>query len=120
MTGKGYEPRDIPPKGAAMALGGVLLSLLAVGAIVAGLLGWIGSHYPARMPVAPGPVRSPQLQVAPDRTAIETAAKARLKGDAAHPSIEEAMRQVATEGWHDRAPAPSPARAARGHSEGGK
>ena len=122
MSGKGYEQRDIPPKGASLALGGVLLSLLIVGAIVAGLLAWIGSHYPPPAPIAPGPAPSPQLQVTPlpDRARIEAAAKARLKGDAEHPSIDEAMRQVAAAGWHDLAVAPSAAQAARAHSERGQ
>ncbi len=115
MSDGGYERRDIPAAGAALALAGILAGLVLVGLIVAAVLGWIGSSEPPSAPLALPTPPSPRLQVKPqsERLRIEAAGRARLKGDARHPSIEQAMRLIAAEGWGDRRRAPTVAETAR-------
>ena len=101
MTARGYERQDVPAKGVAFALAGLFGLLLVAGVLVALMLGWIAAGRPAspaRVVMQPPP---PRLQVdAPaERHRIEAAARARLTGDADHPSIEQAMASVAREGW---------------------
>jgi len=122
MSKPDYEISDLPPKGAASALVGVLGGWLLIALIVTGILAWLGSERPYRAPAAPTAVPAPRLQVAalPERIAIENAAKARLKGDAGRPSIDEAMRLVAAAGWQDQSPAPPADAVARAHAEAGQ
>ena len=122
MTDRSYEPSDIPPRGAALSIAGLLAALLLVLVIVAMLLGWIASGRPPRAPATMAQPPPPRLEVEPlqDRNRIETAARARLRGGPDRPSIEQAMRQVAASGWRDRAPAPSTIEAAHAHSGEGR
>lgn len=121
MTERNYEPRDIPAKGAALTIAGFLTFLLVAGGFVALVLAWASGGRGSPLPTSAANPPPPRLQVdaLTDRKRIETAAKARLKGDANHPSIEEAMRIVAAQGWHDHANAPSTPETARAHTGAG-
>lgn len=89
-----YEPADVDPRGARLALVAVIATLALVCAGVAGLFALFGGlREPA--PLAPVPRDAPMLQTdeRADRTAIE--ARTRLRPL----RINDAMRQTATSGW---------------------
>ena len=103
---RGYEPSDLPPRGAAAAVGALFGLLLIAGLSVALVLRFIshGEPPPPHTIVAKPPL--PQLEVTPEanRLRLETAAKARLRGSGDSPSIGQAMQQVADSGWRGGTP----------------
>jgi hypothetical protein len=100
-----YEPSDLPARGAAAAVAGLFALLLLAGVTV-----WIVLHFisagepPPEQTVVTNPP-PPRLEVTPriDRLRIEDTAEARLRADATHLSIEQAMRDIARAGWRDGA-----------------
>ena len=118
MTAPRHEHSDMPASGAALALAGLFASLALILLLVGAMLSWMA---PARAPSPPARTAEPpppRLEVSPraDRARLEAAARARLRGDARHPSIEQAMRAVAAAGWQQVEPAPPTAEVARAHS----
>ncbi len=106
MTAPTYERRDLPAGGAALALGGLFALLLFAATMVWLVVGLVAPNGTATANGFTAHPPPPWLEVSPPaaRIAIEAAARARLRGDAAHPSIEQAMRIVAREGWREGAP----------------
>ena len=102
---RGYEPSDLPARGAAAAIGGLFALLIIAGLAAALLLRFIahGEPPPPHTDFAKPP--PPRLEVTPeaDRLRLERTARARLRGSADHPSIEQAMQEVARAGWRDGA-----------------
>lgn len=101
-----YEPRDIPARAAVYSVGG-LFGLIALAAIVVAVLFQI---WPAAPPAPARPnVPSPRLesQEGQDRSAIDAAARAKLKGygwtdraaGKAHIPIDRAMELLVQQGW---------------------
>jgi len=118
MTAPRHEHSDMPPSGAALALAGLFASLAVILLLVGAMLSWMA---PPRAPSPPARAAEPpppRLEVSPraDRARLEGAARARLRGDARHPSIQQAMRAVAAAGWQQVEPAPPTAEVARAHS----
>jgi hypothetical protein len=102
---RGYEPSDLPPRGAAAAIGGLFALLIIAGLAAALVLRFIAHREPPAPHTVFAKPPPPRLEVTPeaDRLRLESAAKARLRGGADGPSIEQAMQQVARAGWRDDA-----------------
>jgi hypothetical protein len=117
MSGRRYEPSDLPPRGVTLALAGLFAGLLFSMATVALMTAMLDrNHRP--VPV-PGSVQSPAPRLLADpvaeRRTIEAAQDRRLEARAKIP-IERAMRIIAARGWGENAPAPAPEATARAHA----
>ncbi len=111
----GFEPRDVPPRGVAVVVGGLLLGIVLSAGLVAGLIALLPGPRPRPTPTAletaPLTPPAPRLELLPqgDRAAIEAAARRRIegygpaagRGDRARIPIERAMALLAGHGWPD-------------------
>jgi hypothetical protein len=116
---KGFEPRDVPPRGVAYAVVGLIAGIAVSAALVGGL--FVVLQRTEATPPAPPleaahpPPPPPRLEIAPatDRAAVEAAAQHLLQGYAwtdraggrARIPIERAMQILAAGGWPDTAKA---------------
>lgn len=114
---RGFEARDVPPRGVVLAVAGLFAGLVLALAFVAALLALLTSGRPTaparafpRQTQAPA---VPRLQVDPvvERRAIEAAAREKLEGYAwtdrargeVRVPIAKAMAMRAARGWPDDA-----------------
>lgn len=118
---RGYEPEDAPAKGVAWGTA-AFVGLMLIGLLFAAPLVWtLEQTHPSPLPPRSVPLPPPpRLLVDPpaQRHRIEARQDARLEHGPI--TIEEAMTQVARQGWSDTAHAPSIAETARDHAEAAK
>lgn len=112
---KGFEPRDVPPRGVVYAALGLFAGIAVSAGFVAGLIALLPS---LREPASPTSIEAarqgppePRLEISPptDRMAVEAAARSRLDGygwtdraaGRAHIPIDRAMDILARRGWPD-------------------
>jgi len=99
------ELRDAPAGRVGLALAGLAIALLLVCAAVAGLLSLLARKdgAPASPTGAVSVPLEPRLQIDEhvQRRMLETRATANLRSRPGHVGIDEAMRQIAEQGWSD-------------------
>ncbi|MCL4767680.1 MAG: hypothetical protein KJZ80_15750 [Hyphomicrobiaceae bacterium] len=110
---RGFEPRDVPAPGVALAVLGILVSIGLAAAFVAAVLAWFPESLSQATPletIREAPPK-PRLEVSPRASgaAVQAAARARLEGYAwtdreagrARIPIERAMKLLTGHGWPD-------------------
>lgn len=118
MTAPRFEKSDLPPRGIALALAGLLASLLIFMVIVAWFAFSIGARSGIVGPPGSVPAPAPRLLVDPpaERLALEAEQRRRITSQAKIP-IDRAMRVLAQRGWGETDAAPGTEATALSHAD---